>query len=233
MLVERQLAAEGTSRQEVGREEFLRRVWEWKEEKGGAIVDQMRCLGASADWSREQFTLNDHMSGAVVEAFCRLHEMGAIFRGQRMVNWSPVLQTAVSDLEVEYSDAQGHLYYFKPRSELTSLLHLIGRDVLVPVQGRRIPVIADAYVDREFGTGALKITPSHDFNDFEIGQRHGLENYTVIGLDGSMANTLEALGSPEYVGLDRAVCRKKLWTDLEEAGLALKVEEKLLGFVWA
>ncbi|CAK9034559.1 unnamed protein product [Durusdinium trenchii] len=173
MLVERQLAAEGTSRQEVGREEFLRRVWEWKEEKGGAIVDQMRCLGASADWSREQFTLNDHMSGAVVEAFCRLHEMGAIFRGQRMVNWSPVLQTAVSDLEVEYSDAQGHLYYFKPRSELTS-----------------------------FGTGALKITPSHDFNDFEIGQRHGLENYTVIGLDGSMANTLEALGQTPCTWMD-------------------------------
>ncbi|CAK9034607.1 unnamed protein product [Durusdinium trenchii] len=258
MLVERQLAAEGTSRQEVGREEFLRRVWEWKEEKGGAIVDQMRCLGASADWSREQFTLNDHMSGAVVEAFCRLHEMGAIFRGQRMVNWSPVLQTAVSDLEVEYSDAQGHLYYFKyvvadsdgaeeefipvattrPETILGDSAvcvhpedpryqHLIGRDVLVPVQGRRIPVIADAYVDREFGTGALKITPSHDFNDFEIGQRHGLENYTVIGLDGSMANTLEALGSPEYVGLDRAVCRKKLWTDLEEAGLALKVEDHM------
>lgn len=257
MLVERQLAAEGTSRQEVGREEFLRRVWEWKDEKGGAIVDQMRRLGASADWSREQFTLNEHMSAAVVEAFCRLHEKGAIFRGQRMVNWSPVLQTAVSDLEVEYSDVQGQLYYFKyvvagedgeaeefipvattrPETILGDSAvcvhpeddrykHLIGRDVLVPIQGRRIPVIADAYVDREFGTGALKITPAHDFNDFEIGQRHGLENHTVIGLDGSMIS-LEALGSPQYVGLDRSKCRKVLWADLEEAGLTLKVEDHM------
>lgn len=254
MLVERQLAAEGSSRQEVGREEFLRRVWQWKDEKGGAIVNQLRRLGASADWSREQFTLNDHMSSAVIEAFCRLHEKGAIFRGQRMVNWSPVLQTAVSDLEVEYSDVQGHLYHFKymvadteefipvattrpetilgdtavcvhpedPRYE-----HLIGKDVIVPIQGRRIPVIADAYVDREFGTGALKITPAHDFNDFEIGQTHKLESHSVIGLDGSMSPTLEALGSPQYIGLDRADCRKKLWADLEEAGLTLKVEDHM------
>ncbi|CAE7946505.1 MTREX [Symbiodinium sp. KB8] len=254
MLVERQLTAEGSSRQEVGREEFLRRVWEWKDEKGGAIVNQLRRLGASADWSREQFTLNDHMSSAVIEAFCRLHEKGAIFRGQRMVNWSPVLQTAVSDLEVEYSDVQGHLYHFKymvadteefipvattrpetilgdtavcvhpedPRYE-----HLIGKDVIVPIQGRRIPVIADAYVDREFGTGALKITPAHDFNDFEIGQTHKLESHSVIGLDGSMSPTLEALGSPQYIGLDRADCRKKLWADLEEAGLTLKVEDHM------
>ncbi|CAJ1349046.1 unnamed protein product [Effrenium voratum] len=258
MLVERQLAAEGTSRQEVGREEFLKRVWEWKAEKGGAIVDQMRRLGASADWSREQFTLNDNMSASVVEAFCRLHELGAIFRGQRMVNWSPVLQTAVSDLEVEYADQQGHLYHFKyvvagPDGEPEEFIpvattrpetilgdtavcvhpederyqHLIGKEVVVPVQGRRIPVIADAYVDREFGTGALKITPAHDFNDFELGERHGLESHTVIGLDGCMANTLEALGSPQYVGLDRAVCRKKLWADLEEAGLVLKVEDHM------
>jgi len=257
MLVERQLAAEGSSRQEVGREEFLRRVWEWKEEKGSDIVDQMRRLGASPDWSREQFTLNEHMSAAVVEAFCRLHEKGAIFRGQRMVNWSPVLQTAVSDLEVEYSDVQGQLYYFKyvvageegeteefipvattrPETILGDAAvcvhpeddrykHLIGRDVLVPIQGRRIPVIADAYVDREFGTGALKITPAHDFNDFEIGQRHSLDTHTVIGLDGSMVN-LEALGSPQYMGQDRATCRKALWADLEDAGLTLKVEDHM------
>eukprot|EP00440_Ansanella_granifera_P063914 gb/GFBE01069293.1/.p1 GENE.gb/GFBE01069293.1/~~gb/GFBE01069293.1/.p1 ORF type:complete len:1246 (+),score=335.11 gb/GFBE01069293.1/:1-3738(+) len=257
MLVERQLVAEGTSRQEVGRDEFLRRVWEWKAEKGGAIVNQLRRLGASADWSREQFTLNEHMSAAVVEAFCRLHEMGAIFRGKRMVNWSPVLQTAVSDLEVEYADVAGHLYHFKyvvagddgqPEEEFIPVAttrpetilgdsavcvhpeddrykHLIGRKVLVPMQGRSIPVIADAYVDREFGTGALKITPSHDFNDFEIAQRHDLAFHTVIGLDGSMAASIEALGSPQYVGLDRADCRKKLWADLEAAGLALKVED--------
>eukprot|EP00931_Biecheleriopsis_adriatica_P098517 TRINITY_DN7249_c0_g2_i3.p1 TRINITY_DN7249_c0_g2~~TRINITY_DN7249_c0_g2_i3.p1 ORF type:complete len:1202 (-),score=270.06 TRINITY_DN7249_c0_g2_i3:108-3713(-) len=259
MLVERQLISEGTTREGVGREEFLRRVWEWKAEKGGAIVEQLRRLGASADWSREQFTLNEHMSAAVVEAFCRLHKMGAIFRGQRMVNWSPVLQTAVSDLEVEYADVSGHLYHFKyvvagedgePEDEYIPVAttrpetilgdsavcvhpedpryqHLIGRKVIVPVQGRAIPVIADAYVDREFGTGALKITPAHDFNDFEIAQRHDLPFHSVISLDGSISPSVEPLGSPQYVGQDRAECRKKLWADLEASGLALKVEDHM------
>ncbi|CAE8591414.1 unnamed protein product, partial [Polarella glacialis] len=225
MLVERQLVSEGTTRQKVGRDEFLRRVWEWKGEKGGAIVDQLRRLGASADWSREQFTLNEQMSASVVEAFCRMHEMGIIFRGKRMVNWSPVLQTAVSDLEVEYSEVAGHLYHFKyvvagpdgkPEAEYIPVAttrpetilgdsavcvhpedpryqHLIGRLVLVPMQNRTIPVIADAYVDREFGTGALKITPAHDFNDFEIAQRHSLAFHTVIDFDGSIAPSVSQL----------------------------------------
>jgi len=259
MLVERQLASEGTSRQAVGRDAFLERVWAWKEEKGGAIVEQLRRIGASCDWTREQFTLSEHMTGAVIEAFVRLHEMGAIFRGQRMVNWSPVLQTAVSDLEVEYAEQNGFLYHFKyvvagadgqPEDEHIPVAttrpetilgdsavcvhpedpryqHLIGREVLVPMQGRRIPVIADEYVDREFGTGALKITPAHDFNDFEIAQRHDLPFHVVIGLDGSISNSVEELGSPQYVGLDRAECRRKLWADLEAEGVALKTEDHL------
>jgi valyl-tRNA synthetase len=253
MLVERQLASEGTSRQEVGRDAFLDRVWSWKSEKGGAIVEQLRRIGASCDWSREQFTLNEHMSAAVVEAFVRLHEMGVIYRGNRMVNWSPVLQTAVSDLEVEYSDQAGYLYHFKyvvegdedafipvattrPETILGDSAvcvhpedpryrHLVGKKVLVPLQGRPVPVIADEYVDREFGTGALKITPAHDFNDFEIAQRHDLPFHVVIGLDGTMAAEVARLGSPQYDGLDREDCRRKLWADLEEAGVALKKED--------
>lgn len=260
MLVEKQLMAEGTSRQEVGRQVFLDRVWAWKEEKGGAIIEQLRRMGASTDWSREQFTLNEHMSAAVVEAFVRLHEMGLISRGKRMVNWSPVLQTAVSDLEVEYTEKNGSLYHFKylvagadgePEGDLhipvattrpETILgdsavcvhpedpryqHLIGREVLVPVQGRRIPVIADEYVDQEFGTGALKITPAHDFNDFQIAQRHNLECHTVIAFDGSMAKSVVGLGSPKYEGLDRFKCRKALWADMEELGLTLKTEDHM------
>mmetsp|Transcript_83519 Transcript_83519/g.215088 ORF Transcript_83519/g.215088 Transcript_83519/m.215088 type:complete len:1240 (-) Transcript_83519:194-3913(-) len=257
MLVERQLVAEGTSRKEVGRDAFLERVWSWKEEKGSAIVDQLRRIGASCDWSRQQFTLNEHMSGAVIEAFIRLHEMGLVFKGQRMVNWSPVLQTAVSDLEVEYDEVSGFLYHFKyvvagedgqPTDEYIPVattrpetilgdsavcVHpedpryqsLIGKEVLVPMQGRKIPVIADEYVDREFGTGALKITPAHDFNDFEIGQRFDLPNHVVIGLDGTMSQNVIQLGSPDYAGLSREKCRKQLWADLEEAGLTLKKDD--------
>jgi len=253
MLVERQLVSEGTSRKEVGREKFLERVWEWKEEKGSSIVGQLRRIGASCDWSRQQFTLNDQMSGAVVEAFIRMHRKGLITKGQRMVNWSPVLQTAVSDLEVEYEEVQGFLYHFKyvvaddedtfipvattrPETILGDTAvcvhpedpryqHLIGKEVLVPMQNRRIPVIADEYVDREFGTGALKITPAHDFNDFEISQKHNLERLIVIDKEGKMAPSVAELGSPAYAGLDREVCRKQLWADLEEAGLVLKKED--------
>jgi len=257
MLVERQLASEGTSRQAVGREAFLERVWEWKAEKGGAIIEQLRRIGASCDWSREQFTLNEQMSGAVTEAFVRLHEKGVIFKGQRMVNWSPRLQTAVSDLEVEYTEQSGNLYYFKyivagpdgkPEDRFIPVattrpetilgdsavcVHpedpryqdLIGREVLVPMQGRRIPVIADEYVDREFGTGALKITPAHDFNDFEIAQRHALPFYTVIGLDAKISESVDKLGSPQYKGMDRFLARKALWADLETEDIAIKVED--------
>lgn len=259
MLVERQLAAEGTSRQAVGRDAFIDRVWAWKQEKGGAIIEQLRRLGASCDWSREQFTLNEHMSAAVIEAFLRLHEKGLIFRGQRMVNWSPVLQTAVSDLEVEYAEQAGSLFHFKyvvlgqdgehedsyipvattrPETILGDSAvcvhpddpryqHLVGRQVIVPLQGRAIPVIADKYVDQEFGTGALKVTPAHDFNDFEIAQRHDLPFHVIIALDGTMSSSVSELGSAQYEGLDRYECRKRLWADLEEAGLALQREDHM------
>eukprot|EP00448_Togula_jolla_P021947 CAMPEP_0170575368 /NCGR_PEP_ID=MMETSP0224-20130122/3826_1 /TAXON_ID=285029 /ORGANISM="Togula jolla, Strain CCCM 725" /LENGTH=1232 /DNA_ID=CAMNT_0010898147 /DNA_START=1 /DNA_END=3699 /DNA_ORIENTATION=+ len=256
MVVARQLEEQGLTRQGVGREAFLEHIWAWKAEQGGAIVEQLRRLGASADWTREQFTLNDHMSGAVIEAFVRLHEMGLIFRGQRMVNWSPVLQTAVSDLEVEMTERQGLLYHFKyviagsdgsqeyipvattrPETILGDAAvcvhpedpryqQFIGREVLVPMQGgRTIPVIADSYVDQEFGTGALKVTPAHDFNDFEIAERHGLPFHSIIGLDGSITKTVVQLGSPQYEGLDRDECRRKLWADMESEGLVLKTED--------
>jgi len=257
MLVERQLVAEGSSRQEVGREQFLDRVWEWKADKGGAIVEQLRKLGASADWSREQFTLNENMSASVIEAFVRLHDMGLIYKGNRMVNWDPKLQTAMSDLEVEYSEQEGKLYHFKyvvaatddsdktdefvpvattrPETILGDTAvcvhpedpryqHLIGREVIVPIQGRRIPVIADAYVDMEFGTGALKITPAHDFNDFEISQRHDLDKISIMTQDGRINSEVVRLGSPQYEGMERFECRRQLWADMENEGLVLKEE---------
>ncbi|KAA8495921.1 Valine--tRNA ligase, chloroplastic/mitochondrial 2 [Porphyridium purpureum] len=253
LLVERALAKESPplKKTDLGREAFLERVWKWKEEKGGYITQQMRRLGASCDWSRERFTLDDQCSAAVAEAFVRLHEKGLIYRGEYMVNWSPNLQTAVSDLEVEFSDEQGKLYYFKymlegatdadeyipvattrPETILGDsavCVHpedprfkkLIGKKVLVPILGRSIPVIADDYVDREFGTGALKITPAHDTNDYEIGKRHGLEMLNIMNADAS----INAQGGPKYEGLDRFDCRKRLWEDMEAQGLVLKVED--------
>ena len=208
LLVERALVAEGTSREALGREAFTERVWQWKEEKGGYIMNQMRRLGASADWSREKFTLEPAMSEAVVEAFVRLHEAGLLYKGSRMVNWSPNLRTAVSDLEVEYADEVGKLYKFKyplvpleegaPESEFVPVAttrpetilgdtavavhpdderfrHLVGRELRVPgvTPERRIPLITDTYVQMEFGTGALKITPAHDPNDYEVRARAG------------------------------------------------------------
>ncbi|CBJ31846.1 Valine--tRNA ligase [Ectocarpus siliculosus] len=248
MLVERALAAEGIDRKEIGREAFLKKVWEWKEDKGGYIVRQMRRLGASADWSRERFTLDPEMSAAVTEAFVRLHEKGLVYRGDYMVNWSPSLQTAVSDLEVEYSEEDGKLYYFKymvaggkegehlsvattrPETILGDTAvcvhpederfkHLVGGKVVVPLSGREIPIIADDYVDMEFGTGALKITPGHDPNDYEIGKRHSLQTINLMEKDGTMAETAGA-----YAGQDRFDCRNNMWADMEAAGLALKAE---------
>jgi valyl-tRNA synthetase len=252
--VERMLQNEGTSRQAVGREEFARRTWEWKEKYGGIIIRQMRRLGASCDWERERFTLDEGLSRAVREAFVRLYDKGLIYRGEYLINWSPGLQTAVSDLEVEYSEEEGTLYYFKypiAGEALTSgpgkgyipvattrpetilgdtavavhpdderYRHLIGKTCLVPVLYRTIPVIHDTYVSMEFGTGALKITPGHDPNDFEIGQRHGLPIINVLNADATM-NENAGL----YAGLDRFECRKKLWADMEAAGLTIKTEK--------
>jgi valyl-tRNA synthetase len=244
--VEKMLRDEGTSRQALGREEFLARTWEWKQKYGGTITRQLRRMGASCDWDRERFTLDDGLSNAVQEVFIRLYEERLIYRGPRLVNWSPGLQTAVSDLEVEREEEQGKLYYFKypveggdhlpvattrPETILGDTAvcvhpedprykHLIGKKAFVPMLNREIPVIADEYVDREFGTGALKITPAHDFNDYEIAQRHNLPLINIMNRDATMN---ENAGS--YTGLDRFVCREKLWKDMEAAGLTIKVAD--------
>jgi valyl-tRNA synthetase len=244
--VEKMLVERGTSRKELGREKFLEEVWTWKEKFGGIITQQIRRLGASCDWSRERFTLDEGLSKAVREAFVRLYEKGWIYRGPRMINWSPGLMTAVSDLEVEYSQERGKLYYFKymiagsdeyipvattrPETILGDTAvavhpeddrfqHLVGKMARVPILGREIPVIADEYVDREFGTGALKITPAHDPNDYDIGMRHNLAFINVLNKDA----TINEEGGP-YEGLDRFEARKQLWADMEAAGLVIKVE---------
>ena len=251
--VEKMLQGEGTSREQIGREEFLRRTWEWKAKYGGHITRQLRRLGASCDWDRERFTLDAGLSRAVREAFVRLYRMGLVYQGEYLVNWSPGLQTAVSDLEVEYSEEPGILYYFKypiagadldagpgegfipvattrPETILGDTAvavhpdderyrHLIGKTCLVPILNRAIPVIHDTYVDVEFGTGALKITPGHDPNDFEIGQRHGLQIINVLDADAS----LNEHAGP-YAGLDRFEGRERLWADMDEARLVLRTE---------
>jgi valyl-tRNA synthetase len=244
--VERALRAEGTSRQEIGREKFLERTWAWKEQYGGIITRQHRRLGASCDWDRERFTMDEGLSRAVLEAFIRLYRQGLIYRGEYLINWSPGLQTAVSDLEVEYTEEEGKLYYFKymlagsedyipvattrPETILGDTAvavhpederyqQFIGQKCVVPMLGRQIPVIADEYVDREFGTGALKITPGHDPNDFQIGRRHQLPIINVMNKDA----TMNAEAGP-YQGLDRFECRQKLWADMEAQGLTIKTQ---------
>jgi valyl-tRNA synthetase len=245
--VEKMLRRAGTTREAIGREEFLRRTWAWKEKYGGIITNQIRRLGASCDWDRERFTLDEGLSRAVREAFVRLYEKGLIYRGPRLINWSPGLKTAVSDLEVEYSEEPGSLYYFKymlsgsgdefipvattrPETILGDTavaVHpedpryqkYVGRMVVVPILGREIPVIADEYVDREFGTGALKITPGHDPNDFAIGERHHLPVISVL----DEAARVNANGGP-YAGQDRFEARKNLWEDMRQAGLVIKEE---------
>ncbi|XP_072951087.1 valine--tRNA ligase, chloroplastic/mitochondrial 2 isoform X1 [Typha angustifolia] len=249
LVVERMLASEGIKRTELSREDFTKRVWEWKEKYGGTITNQIRRLGASCDWSREHFTLDEQLSRAVVEAFVKLHEKGLIYQGSYMVNWSPSLQTAVSDLEVEYSEEPGSLYYIKyrvaggSRSDYLTIattrpetlfgdtaiaVHpederyskYIGRQAIVPLTfGRHVPIIADRHVDKEFGTGVLKISPGHDHNDYNIARKLGLPILNVMNKDGTL-NEVAGL----YSGLDRFEARKKLWSDLEESGLAEKKE---------
>ncbi|GAB1420006.1 valine--tRNA ligase [Anaerolineales bacterium] len=247
--VEKQLRAEGSSRHEIGREAFLKRTWQWKEEKGGTIIEQLRRIGASCDWDRARFTLDEGLSDAVQDVFIRLWEEGLIYRGPRLVNWSPGLQTAVSDLEVDHTEEQGHLYYFKyplkdgdflpvattrPETILGDMAvcvhpddpryqHLIGKTALVPILNREIPVIADTYVDMEFGTGALKITPGHDFNDYQIGLRHELEMLSVLNRDATINDN-----GGKYAGLDRFEARKALWSDMEAAGLVMEVKPHTL-----
>src|SRR5687768_12811848 len=242
MVVERQLEAAGESRRGLGREAFVQRVWEWKEQSGSTITRQMRRLGASCDWSREYFTMDEARSRAVTEVFVRLFEEGLIYRGKRLVNWDPVLQTAVSDLEVESRDENGTLWHLRypledgsgelvvattrpetmlgdtavavhPEDERYS--HLVGRNVRLPLADRLIPIVADTYVDREFGTGCVKITPAHDFNDYQVGRRHGVPMINVFTLE---ARVNENARLP-YQGLDRLAARKRVLADLEAAGL--------------
>jgi valyl-tRNA synthetase len=251
MVVERQLEAEGVTRQALGRDRFLEKVWEWKEQSGGTITRQLRRLGASLDWSRERFTMDPGLSRAVQEVFIRLYREGLIYRGQRLVNWDPVLHTAISDLEVVSEEERGHLWHFRyplaggeghltvattrpetmlgdtavavhPQDERYA--HLIGRRVELPLTGREIPVIADDYVERGFGTGCVKITPAHDFNDYEVGLRHGLPVINI--LDGDAALNDNAPGA--YRGMDRFEARARIVADLEALGLLEKVEEHTL-----
>jgi len=245
--VEKALEKEGLTRESVGRDEFIKRTWAWKEKYGGVITQQIRRLGASCDWTRERFTLDDGLSRAVREAFVRLYEKGLIYRGKRLINWSPLLKTAISDLEVEYSQEPGTLYYFKyiladnPQEYLPvattrpeTILgdsavgvhpederyrHFVGRNVLVPILEREIPVIADEYVDREFGGGALKITPAHDPNDYALAQKHNLEIINILNKDVTMNEN-----SGPYQGLDRFECRKQLWEDMRAKGLVIREE---------
>jgi valyl-tRNA synthetase len=247
LMVERDiLKNEEVTREEMGREEFLKRTWEWKHKYGGLITNQIRRLGASCDWDRERFTLDDGLSRAVREAFVRLYEKGLIYRGPRLINWSPGLKTAVSDLEVEYSEEQAYLYHFKymlkdsdefipvatirPETILGDTavaVHpdderyhkYIGKSVIVPILGREIPVIADHYVTMDFGTGALKVTPGHDPNDYLIAQRHNLPIISVLDREAKVNEN-----GGRYKGQDRFEARKNLWADMQAAGLVIKTE---------
>ncbi len=248
MVVERQLNAAGTSRSEIGREEFLKRVWKWKDESGGQINQQLRRMGASVDWTRERFTMDEGLSEAVTRVFVSLFDEGLIYRGKRLVNWDPVLHTALSDLEVLQEDEPGHLWHFnypltdgsghltvattRPETMLGDSAvavhpdddryqHLIGKELELPLVGRRIPVVGDDYVDPEFGTGCVKITPAHDFNDYEVGQRHSLPMYNIFDDNAAINNS-----APEaYRGLDRYDARKKVVADLDALGLLAAVED--------
>ncbi len=258
IVVERQLAAEGVSRHDLGREAFLEKVWAWKNLSGGTITQQMRRVGCSADWSREYFTMDDIRAEAVTEVFVKLYEQGLIYRGKRLVNWDPVLGTAVSDLEVENVETDGFMWHIRypladnpteaivvattrPETLLGDVAvavhpddarytHLIGKQLTLPLTGRTIPVIADEYVEKDFGSGCVKITPAHDFNDYEVGKRHDTALVSVLGLDAKILATAEvydyrskALDSfrlPEqYAGLDRFEARKQIVADLDAAGL--------------
>ncbi len=248
MVVERLLNAEGTSRRDLGREKFVERVWQWKEESGGKIAKQTRRLGASVDWSRDRFTMDEGCSAAVRKVFVSLYEEGLIYRGKRLVNWDPVLHTALSDLEVLSEDEAGKLWHFRyPLAEGDGHLvvattrpetmlgdsavavhpdderykDLVGKEVELPIVGRKIPIVADDYVEAEFGTGCVKITPAHDFNDYEIGKRHDLAMYNILTDDAALNDEV-----PEaYRGLDRFVARDKIVAEFEALGLLDKIED--------
>ena len=245
--VEESLRAEGTNRFELGREKFLERVWDWKQQYGDRIMYQLRMLGSSCDWERERFTMDEGCSRAVREVFVSLYEQGLIYQGTRITNWCPHCTTAISDIEVEHETEEGHLWHLRYQIEGTDdyveiattrpetmfgdtgvavhpdderYKHLVGKTLILPVVGRRIPLFADSYVDPAFGTGAVKVTPAHDPNDFEMGQRHNLEQVVVINADGTMGE-----GAGKYAGLDRYECRKRLVKELEESGALVGTEK--------
>ncbi len=246
-ILEKQLRGEGKSRYDIGREAFLEKAWQWKEESGGTIVNQLRRLGVSVDWSRERFTMDEGLSKAVIRAFKQLYEEGLIYRGNYMVNWCPASESAVSDVEVEKKEVDAHLWYFRyPLTEGEGFVEvattrpetmlgdtavavnpqderykdLIGKTVQLPIMGREIPIIGDEYVDAEFGTGCVKITPAHDLNDFEMGQRHGLPTINIMHKNGSLNEN-----AGEFAGLDRFEARKAVVKRLEEEGYLVKVED--------
>ena len=247
MVVERQLAAQDITRHDVGREKFIDKIWDWKEQSGGTITSQMRRLGASVDWERERFTMDEGLSNAVKKVFVQLHDEGLIYRGKRLVNWDPVLHTAVSDLEVISVEEQGSLWHMRyPITDTDEAMvvattrpetmlgdsavavhpddkrytHLIGKTIDLPLTDRKIPIIADDYVDIEFGTGCVKITPAHDFNDYEMGQRHHLDIINILTDDAKIKDTVDSA----YVGMDRFEARKQIVTDLDGQGLIEKIE---------
>jgi valyl-tRNA synthetase len=246
-ILDRQLKAEGKTRQDVGRETYLNRAWQWKEESGGWIVNQLRRLGVSVDWSRERFTMDEGLSNAVLEAFIQLYDAGLIYRGEYMVNWCPQSQSAVSDLEVENKEVNGHLWHFRypltegngsvevattrPETMLGDTAvavnpnderyqHLIGKTLTLPIMGREIPVIGDELVDPSFGTGCVKVTPAHDPNDFEMGKRHDLPFINILNKDGTLNEN-----AGEFQGQDRFVARKNVVQRLEADGCLVKVED--------
>ncbi|MEC7917317.1 MAG: valine--tRNA ligase [Pseudomonadota bacterium] len=247
MVVERQLESEGITKEDLGREEFIKRVWDWKESSGNTITKQIRRLGSSVDWSREAFTMSPDMSQAVLEVFIKLYKEGLIYQGERLVNWDVELQTTLSDLEVDNREENGSLWHLKyqitneskylivattrPETMLGDTAvavnpeddrykKYIGKSITLPITNRQVPIIADEYVDEEFGTGCVKITPAHDFNDFEIGKRHGLEIINILNKDG----TLNEEVPKSFIGLDRSSARKKVLSELEKLNLLEKTE---------
>ncbi|MES2832897.1 MAG: valine--tRNA ligase [Pseudomonadota bacterium] len=247
IVVERQLDAQKLTRHDLGREKFVEKVWEWKQQSGSTITGQMRRLGASTDWAREYFTMDDNLSTTVTEVFVRLHEQGLIYRGKRLVNWDPVLGTAVSDLEVVSEEEDGHMWFIRypltdgsghltvattrPETLLGDVavavdptderyLHLVGKTVNLPLTDRQIPIIADEYVDKAFGSGALKITPAHDFNDYAVGQRHGFAPLSIFSLDAKVNDNAPMA----YRGMDRFAARKQIVADLEAQELLQEVK---------
>ena len=252
MVVERQMAEEGKTRHDLGREKFIERVWDWKAESGGAITGQLRRLGASCDWGRERFTMDEGLSRAVRKVFVQLHKQSLIYRDKRLVNWDPKLHTAISDLEVEQREVTGKMWFFKypiedqpdafvtiattrPETMLGDVaiaVHpedgryrdLVGKNCVLPIVGRKLIIVADEYADPEKGTGAVKMTPAHDFHDFEVGKRHNLKLVNVLDGNAKLNDNV-----PEaYRGLDRFDAREKVIAEMESLGLLEKVEENLM-----